>query len=84
VRLGADVPTRYKLNTVSGTLQLDNQTIRGTLGKGFDGSTGELDGAWLDLRANSVSGNISVVRRHSTASPSAPTSTATSGDGVIS
>ena len=63
VRLGADVPTRYRLNTVSGTLQLDTQTIRGTLGKGYDGSTGNLDGAWLDLRAKSVSGNISVVRR---------------------
>ncbi|WP_162942769.1 DUF4097 family beta strand repeat-containing protein [Cryobacterium soli] len=64
VRLGAEVPTRYKINTVSGTLQLDEQTIRGTLGKGYEGSTGQLDGAWLDLRANSVSGNISVVRRH--------------------
>ena len=63
VRLGADVPTRYRLNTVSGTLQLDTQTIRGTLGKGYEGTTGSLDGAWLDLRAKSVSGNISIVRR---------------------
>jgi hypothetical protein len=63
VRLGADVATRYRLNTVSGTLQLDTQTIRGTFGKGYEGTTGELSGAWLDLRAKSVSGNISVVRR---------------------
>jgi DUF4097 and DUF4098 domain-containing protein YvlB len=63
VRLGADVPARYRLNTVSGTLQLDDQTIRGTLGKGYDSSTGTLDGAWLELHANSVSGDISVVRR---------------------
>ena len=84
VRLGADVPTRFKLNTVSGTLQLDNQTIRGTLGKGYDGSTGDLSGAWLELRANSVSGNISVVRRHAADTPSATSTTATSGDGVVS
>ena len=84
VRLGADVPTRYKLNTVSGTLQLDTQTIRGTLGKGFDGTTGELNGSWLDLRANSVSGNISVVRRQDADSASAADHTAASGDGVSS
>jgi DUF4097 and DUF4098 domain-containing protein YvlB len=63
VRLGADVATRYRLNTVSGTIQLDDKTIRGTLGKGYEGSEGALDGTWLELRANSVSGNISVVRR---------------------
>ncbi|MFT2818330.1 DUF4097 family beta strand repeat-containing protein [Leifsonia sp. A12D58] len=63
VRLGADVATRYRLNTVSGTLQLDNTTIKGTLGKGYDSSTGDLSGSWLELHANSVSGNISVVRR---------------------
>jgi hypothetical protein len=55
VRLGADVATRYHLNTVSGTLQLDNTTIKGTLGKGYDSSTGDLSGSWLELRANSVS-----------------------------
>ena len=63
VRLGADVATRYHLNTVSGTLQLDNTTIKGTLGKGYDSSTGDLSGSWLELHANSVSGDISVVRR---------------------
>jgi len=70
VRLGADVATRYRLNTVSGTLQLDDQTIKGTLGKGYEASTGALDGAWLELRANSVSGNISVVRRTDVSRPS--------------
>lgn len=63
VRLGADVATRYRLNTVSGAIQLDDRTIKGTLGKGYEGSDGTLDGNWLELRANSVSGNISVVRR---------------------
>lgn len=84
VRIGADVPTRYKINTVSGTLQLDNQTIRGTLGKGFDGTTGDLNGAWLDLRANSVSGNISVVRRHVTGAGSAAGTTDAAESGASS
>lgn len=79
VRLGADVATRYRLNTVSGTLQLDDQTIKGTLGKGYEASTGSLDGAWLELRGNSVSGNISVVRRANEGSAPAEGSTDASG-----
>lgn len=66
VRLAADCAARYRLNTLSGTLQLDDQTVRGTLGKGYQGSSGVLDGAWLELSANSVSGDISVVRRPAT------------------
>lgn len=63
VRLGAEVAARYRINTVSGTIQLDDRTIRGTLGKGYTGSDGDLSGSWLELNANSVSGDISVVRR---------------------
>ncbi|MBX0299501.1 DUF4097 domain-containing protein [Cryobacterium sp. 1639] len=81
VRLGAEVATRYRLNTVSGTLQLDNQTIRGTLGKGYEGTTGELSGSWLDLRAKSVSGNISVVRRAPATVSDASSTTQTSTGG---
>jgi hypothetical protein len=72
VRLGADVAARYRLNTVSGTLQLDNTTIKSTLGKGYDSSTGDLSGSWLELHANSVSGDISVVRSTADAASSAP------------
>lgn len=84
VRLGADVATRYRLNTVSGTLQLDNQTIRGTLGKGYEGTTGELSGSWLDLRAKSVSGNISVVRRAAATDSDQSTAGAHTADGYPS
>lgn len=63
VRLAPGVAIRYRMNTVSGTLQLDDHTERGTFGKGYDGSTGELSGSWLELTARSVSGDISVVRR---------------------
>ena len=62
VRLEPGVAARYHLNTISGTLQLDHHTLRTAFGKGYEGSTGALDGSWLDVRANSVSGDISVVR----------------------
>ena len=69
---------RYLLNTISGTLQLDHHTVRTAFGKGYEGSIGTLDGSWLDLRANSVSGDISVVRNEaaSAASPSAASASA--------
>jgi len=76
VRLEPDVAARYHLNTISGTLQLDDHTVSTAFGKGYEGSTGNLDGSWLDVRANSVSGDISVVRRESagTADAAAPAS----------
>lgn len=63
VRLDAGVGARYTVNTVSGTLQLDSTTITGTHGRGYNQTTGSLDGAWSEIRANSVSGSITSVRR---------------------
>lgn len=82
VRLGADVATRYRLNTVSGTIQLDGSTIRGTLGKGYEGSDGALDGSWLELKANSVSGHISVVRRNTQTAGGSDAGTSNSASGA--
>ncbi|AWB87335.1 DUF4097 family beta strand repeat-containing protein [Mycetocola zhujimingii] len=63
-RLPASTGTKYVVNTVSGTLQLDNSVIRGTRGRGFS-STTEGDGNfYTDVLANSVSGSVSVVRRN--------------------
>jgi DUF4097 and DUF4098 domain-containing protein YvlB len=58
-RLEADVATSYAINTVSGTLQLDDAALR-VRGK-FTGKTGLLEGRWTDFRANTVSGDISVL-----------------------
>jgi hypothetical protein len=74
VRFEAGSGARYRINTVGGTVLLDDTTIKGMLGKGFERITGELSGKWLDLGANSVSGAISVMRR--TASASAGTTDA--------
>ena len=59
-RLGAEVPAQYRINTVSGRVQLDNSEIRGIRG-GYTGRYGELDKRWLEFKANTVSGNISVL-----------------------
>jgi hypothetical protein len=62
-RLDASSGARYVVNTVSGTLQLDNSVIKGTRGRGFS-STTEGDGNfYTDVLANSVSGNVTVIRR---------------------
>ena len=59
-RLAADVAAQYKINTVSGRLQLDQSEITGVRGS-YTGKYGTLDERWLEFRANTVSGNISVL-----------------------
>lgn len=81
VRFDAGSGARYRVNTVSGSLLLDDTQMRGMLGKGFERITGELVGTWLDLGANSVSGNISVIRRQ-TAGASAGAAGATGSAGA--
>ncbi len=69
-RLDAGVPASYTINTVSGRLQLDDAEINGIHGR-YTGKYGTLDGHWLDFRANTVSGNISVLHTARAAAPSA-------------
>jgi DUF4097 and DUF4098 domain-containing protein YvlB len=71
LRLDADVSARYRVNTVSGSIQFENTIIRTSAGKGYNYQEGALDGSWVDVTANSVSGNLSVIRR--LAAPSADT-----------
>ena len=59
-RLADGVAAEYRLNTVSGRIQLDNVEIKGVHG-GYNGKYGELDKTWLEFRANTVSGSISVL-----------------------
>ncbi|MHA7985179.1 DUF4097 family beta strand repeat-containing protein [Rathayibacter sp. CAU 1779] len=64
LRIDDSVGVRYRINTVSGVAHLDGTTIvRGSMGKTFTHQTGSLEGRWLDMSVNSVSGNLSVVRR---------------------
>jgi hypothetical protein len=73
-RLDAGVPVAYTVNTVSGRLQLDDAEISGIRGR-YTGKHGTLDGQWLDFRANTVSGNISVLHtsRDAASAPNAST-----------
>ena len=59
-RLQQHVATKYTINTVTGRLQLDDSEITGVRG-GYTGRFGDLDRNWLEFKANTVSGNISVL-----------------------
>jgi len=61
-RLENGVAAQYRINTVSGRLQLDNAEITGVRG-GYIGKYGDLDKQWLEFRANTVSGNVSVLHQ---------------------
>ena len=63
VRIDEGLGARYRINTVSGTLQLDGSVVKGTFGRGYTSTTGSLDSTWVDVAANSVSGDVTVVRR---------------------
>lgn len=76
VRLAEGIGARYRVNTVSGTLHLDGSTVKGTFGRGYNSTTGSLDGTWVDIAANSVSGDLSVIRH--AANPAAGTADDTS------
>lgn len=64
-RLAAGTPAQYKINTLSGKLQLDDSSITGVRGS-FTGKYGTLDKTWLEFKASTVSGDVSVL--HSEAS----------------
>jgi hypothetical protein len=66
VRLDEGYPANFVVRSVSGKAQLDG-VVRSGRGNGpltnFSGSSGELAGAFADIRINSVSGDITVLRR---------------------
>jgi DUF4097 and DUF4098 domain-containing protein YvlB len=75
VRLDAEAAARYNVNSVSGVLQLGPSTIKGLRGGGYNGHTGVLDVSWTEFRANSVSGDITVIfREEEKVSAASPTS----------
>ncbi|WP_022908413.1 DUF4097 family beta strand repeat-containing protein [Curtobacterium sp. B18] len=69
VRLEDGVPYRCTVSTASGKLQFDDSEIRGVRGS-YVKQGGELSGQWLDLKVNSVSGDIAVLHALPVAEPS--------------
>lgn len=61
VRLEADSPASYALNTVGGKLQVGDTAITGVNGR-FTGKWGDLDKRWTDVRVNTVGGNVNLLR----------------------
>jgi DUF4097 and DUF4098 domain-containing protein YvlB len=59
-RLEEGVAAQYKINTVSGRLQLDDSEITGVHGA-YTSKYGTLDNRWLEFKASTVSGNVSVL-----------------------
>lgn len=71
VRLDAGVPAQYSISTATGKLQLDDAQISGVKGQ-YTGRYGQLAGSFTEVRANSVTGDVSVV--HTERGASAPAS----------
>jgi len=72
VRLADGVAYKCTVNTATGKLQFDDAEIRGVRGS-YVKQGGELSGQWLDLRVNSVSGDIAVLHAPPVAEPTPPT-----------
>jgi Toastrack DUF4097 len=70
IRLDEGYPANFAIRSVSGKVQVDG-VKRSGMGTGittnFAGSVGELAGAFADVRANSVSGAVTVLRRQALA-----------------
>ena len=63
-RIDPGLGARYVANTVTGALRLDGNVITSTRGRGYNTTTiGSDDSFYVDIAANSVSGDISVLRR---------------------
>lgn len=60
VRLQEGVAAQYRINTLSGRLNLDGAEVRGVRGS-YSSSFGSLEKSWLEFRANTVTGNVSVL-----------------------
>lgn len=60
LRLEEGVAAQYKINTVSGRLQLDDASITSVRGQ-YLGKYGDLHGQWLEFTASTVSGDVSVL-----------------------
>lgn len=66
VRFEERYPANFAVRSMTGRVQIDG-AIQSGRGSGpmtnFTGSSGELSGSFVDLRANTVSGNVTVLRR---------------------
>lgn len=72
VRLDDRLPANYAVRTLSGRLQVDGVVRASGPTTSFVGSAGELSGSFVDVRANTISGDVTVLRRGGGAPAAAP------------
>jgi hypothetical protein len=63
VRLDETLPANYVLRSMSGRLMVDGVERSSGGPSSYSGQVGELAGSFVDVRANSVSGGVTVLRR---------------------
>lgn len=65
IRLDEGLPANYAIRTVGGRVQVDGivRSGQGSITTNYVGSIGELSGSFVDVRANTVSGDVTVLRR---------------------
>ncbi|MEV7618984.1 DUF4097 family beta strand repeat-containing protein [Microbacterium sp. NPDC089321] len=63
VRLDETLPANYVLRSMSGRLTVDGVERSSGGPSSYTGQVGELAGSFVDVRANSVSGGVTVLRR---------------------
>ena len=74
MRLDEELAANYVARALSGRITIDG-VPRGSSGpSNFTGSRGELSGSFADVRVNTVSGDITVLRRDAAEAPVAFTS----------
>ncbi|MCT9819317.1 DUF4097 domain-containing protein [Microbacterium sp. W1N] len=71
VRLDEELPANYVLRSVSGRVTVDGVKRSATGPTNYADSIGELSGSFVDIRANSVSGSLTVLRRAAASEPAA-------------
>ena len=69
IRVDEGLAANYVARTVSGRVQIDGVVRSTTPPTNYTGSAGELSGTFVDVRANSVSGGITLLRRSTADQP---------------
>ncbi|MER7797394.1 DUF4097 family beta strand repeat-containing protein [Microbacterium sp. NPDC096154] len=82
LRLDEGHPADYVVRSASGRIVIDGAVRSSSGPSNFAGSTGELAGSFVDVRVNTVSGDITVLRRVAAPASSAPADEPTSPEGA--
>lgn len=63
LRIDEDYPANYVARSVGGKIAIDGTVYSGTGTTNYSGSSGTLSGQFVDVRVNSVSGDLTLLRR---------------------